>query len=165
MGTKGRQIVGMDIEELLQILNKAFADEWLAYYQYGIGAKIIKGPMKEAVEAEMLEHAGEELGHADMIADRIVALGGIPLTKPEYWMEKTTCGYEEPTSGFVKDLLVQNIEAEQCAIEVYQKLAEMTKDKDPITYFMALQILKDEVDHEEELQALEEDLEFVMMKK
>ncbi len=63
----------MDIDELLKVLNKAFADEWLAYYQYWIGAKIIKGPMKEAAEAEMLEHAEEELGHADMIADRIVA--------------------------------------------------------------------------------------------
>lgn len=31
MGTKGRQIVGMDINELLEMLNKAFADEWLAY--------------------------------------------------------------------------------------------------------------------------------------
>ncbi len=60
---------------------------------------------------------------------------------------------------------MQNIEAEQCAIEVYQKLAELTCDKDPITYFMALQILKDEVDHEEELQALEEDFDFMMMKK
>jgi len=32
MGTKGRQIVGMDVDELLEMLNKAFADEWLAYY-------------------------------------------------------------------------------------------------------------------------------------
>jgi bacterioferritin len=45
MGTKGRQIVGMDVDELLGILNQAFADEWLAYYQYWLGAKIVKGPM------------------------------------------------------------------------------------------------------------------------
>ena len=38
MGTKGRQIVGMDIDELLGMLNQAFADEWLAYYQYWLGA-------------------------------------------------------------------------------------------------------------------------------
>ena len=37
MGTKGRQIVGMDVDELLDMLNKAFADEWLAYYQYWLG--------------------------------------------------------------------------------------------------------------------------------
>ena len=165
MGTKGRSIVGMDIDALLKVLNKAFADEWLAYYQYWLGAKIIKGPMKGEVEAELLEHAGEELGHAEMIAKRIITLGGVPLTNPEYWMKETTCGYEEPTSEFVLDLLHQNIEAEQCAIAVYKKLAEMTQGKDPLTYFMALQIMSDEVDHEEELQALLEDLEFMMMKK
>ena len=48
MGTKGRQIVGMDVDELLGILNQAFADEWLVYYQYWLGAKIVKGPMKDA---------------------------------------------------------------------------------------------------------------------
>jgi hypothetical protein len=35
--------------KLLNLLNKALADEWLAYYQYWIGAKVVKGPMKDAV--------------------------------------------------------------------------------------------------------------------
>jgi len=43
MGTRGRTIIGMDVDELLKLLNKAFADEWLAYYQYWVGAKIVKG--------------------------------------------------------------------------------------------------------------------------
>ena len=34
MGSKGIEIVGMDVQLLLNVLNKAFADEWLAYYQY-----------------------------------------------------------------------------------------------------------------------------------
>ena len=58
MGTKGREIVGMDVEQLLKLLNMAFADEWLAYYQYWIGAKLVKGPMKEAVIAGTAEPAG-----------------------------------------------------------------------------------------------------------
>ena len=48
MGTRGREIVGMDVDELLKLLNAAYASEWLAYYQYWLGAKIIKGPMKDA---------------------------------------------------------------------------------------------------------------------
>jgi len=40
MGTKGREIVGMDIDKLIELLNKALADEWLAYYQYWVGAKV-----------------------------------------------------------------------------------------------------------------------------
>ncbi|MFW5713923.1 MAG: ferritin-like domain-containing protein [Brevefilum sp.] len=163
MGTKGRQIVGLDIDELLEALNKAYADEWLAHYQYWLGAKIVKGPMKESIEAELIEHSTDEQRHADMLADRIIQLGGTPLTHPSMWFDATTCGYEEPTSEFVKDLLVQNIKGEQCAIEVYQELINMTRDKDPVTYQIVLEILKDEVMHEEELQALEEDLQYLMM--
>ena len=47
MGTKGIEIVKMDVNELLNLLNEAFSDEWLAYYQYWLGAKIVEGPMKE----------------------------------------------------------------------------------------------------------------------
>ena len=56
MGTRGREIVGMDVEKLLGLLNKAYADEWLAHYQYWLGAKVAKGPMKEAVIAELIQH-------------------------------------------------------------------------------------------------------------
>ena len=66
----------MDVEQLLKLLNMAFADEWLAYYQYWLGAKVVKGPMKEAVVAELLQHATDELRHADMVAGRIIQLGG-----------------------------------------------------------------------------------------
>ncbi len=158
MGTKGREIVGLDIDELLETLNEAFADEWLAYYQYWVGAKIIKGPMADQVAAELEEHAAEELEHAGMLAERIIQLGGTPLTHPKKWFEVTTCGYEEPSKEFVKDLLAQNIKGEQCAIDVYHKLMKLTQGKDFVTFHLALEILEDEVEHEEDLQALEEDL-------
>jgi len=49
MGTRGREIVGESLPRVLELLNKAFADEWLAYYQYWIGSKVVQGPMKDAV--------------------------------------------------------------------------------------------------------------------
>ncbi|HIQ02347.1 MAG TPA: ferritin [Anaerolineales bacterium] len=158
MGTKGRAIVGMDVDELVELLNKAFADEWLAYYQYWVGAIVAQGPMRGAVFAELTEHAADELRHAGMLADRIIQLGGTPLLSPEDWYKMTNCGYEPPEDPYVEVLLGQNIEGEQCAIEVYQRLAETTKDTDPLTYNMVLQILADEVEHEEDLQALVEDI-------
>ena len=164
MGTKGRQIVGMDVDELLGMLNQAFADEWLAYYQYWLGAKIVKGPMKDAVAAELLLHAAEELAHADMLALRIIQLGGTPLISPEEWLKITHCGYEAPTDPFVKKILAQNIEGEQCAIDVYQHLMQTVKDADPVTYNMVLSILQQEVEHEEDLQALDEDIDLLMMR-
>ena len=82
MGTRAREIIGMDVEKLLKLLNAAYASEWLAYYQYWLGAKVIKGPMKDAVAAELLLHSTEELSHADMLANRIIQLGGTPVTEP-----------------------------------------------------------------------------------
>jgi len=82
MGTKGREIVGVDIEKLIESLNKALADEWLAYYQYWIGAKVAKGPMRDAVVVELEQHATEELGHALLLVGRIIQLGGTPILEP-----------------------------------------------------------------------------------
>jgi bacterioferritin len=158
MGTKGIAIVDMDVDELIGILNGAFSDEWLAYYQYWVGAKIAKGPMKEAVIAELVQHAADELRHSDMLAMRIIQLGGVPVQEPKDWYTHSGCGYAPPSDPFVKTLLQQNIEGEQCAIMAYRKLVDMTAGKDPVTYNIALQILQDEVEHEEDLQSLLEDL-------
>jgi bacterioferritin len=164
MGTKGREIVGMDVEQLLKLLNRAFADEWLAYYQYWLGAKVVKGPMKEAVIAELLQLGTDELRHADMVAGRIIQLGGTPVTEPKKWYDVTSCGYDAPNDPFVEAILEQNIKGERCAIGFYKKLLEATQGKDPVTYNIVLQILQDEVAHEEDLQSLAEDLDFMLKK-
>ncbi len=158
MGTKGREIVGLDVNKLIQLLNKALADEWLAYYQYWIGAKVVTGQMRGQVVAELEEHAGDELRHAGMLVTRILQLGGTPILKPEDWYKMTNCGYDAPEDPSVKTILEQNIKGEQCAIDVYNKLANMTKDKDSITYPMMVEILADEVEHEDDLQTILEDM-------
>jgi len=158
MGTKGRAIVDMDVDELLKLLNKAFADEWLAYYQYWVGAQIVTGPMRQAAVAELTEHAADELRHAQMLADRIIQLGGTPITDPNNWNKMANCTYMNPSNPYVKAIIEQGVEGEQCAIDVYARLSETTRDNDPITYQMVLSILEDEVEHEEDFQALLEDL-------
>lgn len=162
MGSKGREIIGMDVDTLVDLLCRAYCDEWLAYYQYWLGAKLVKGPMKDAVGAELLLHSTEELMHADMIAVRIIQLGGTPVTKPKEWYSLTNCGYDAPDDPFVKTLLEQNIKGEQCAISTYKKLMDITKDADPVTYNMLLTIISQEVEHEEDLQSLLEDFELMM---
>jgi bacterioferritin len=159
MGTKGRQIVGMDVAKVIELLNKAFADEWLAYYQYWVGAKVAKGPMRGAVVAELEEHASDELKHAGMLTERIIQLGGTPILRPEDLYKLSNCGYDAPEDPSVKAILQQNIKGEQCAIDVYRRLLEVVKDKDPVTYAMVLEILTEEVEHEEDLQAILEDMD------
>lgn len=165
MGTRGREIVGMDVDKLLVLLNKAYADEWLAYYQYWLGAKLAKGPMKDAVIAELTQHAADELRHAEMLTLRIIQLGGTPVLRPDDWPKFSNCGYDAPEDPFVQKLLEQNIKGEQCAIGVYKALVDLTANKDQVTYNIALQILQDEVEHEEDLQSLQEDLQTVMKQR
>ncbi len=162
MGTKGTEIVGMDVAKLIDLLNKALADEWLAYYQYWVGAKVVKGPMRPQVEAELLEHAEEELKHANMLAERIVQLGGTPLLSPEEWSKNSGCGYEAPSDPHVKAILEQNIKGEQCAIVTYHKILEEVKlGNDPITFNMVRKIMEDEVEHEHDLEDLKEDIDLI----
>ncbi len=159
MGTKGREIVGERVDEVIGLLNRALADEWLAYYQYWIGSKIVVGPMKGEVMTELMEHAADELRHAEMLVMRIIQLGGTPILDPEEWKKLTNCGYDVPEDPFVKKILDQNIKGEQCAISTYHKLMGVTKEIDPITYEMALEIMRDEVEHEDDLQGLVDDFE------
>lgn len=163
MARRGNSIIkGLEINEIITMLNKAYADEWLAYYQYFIEAKVIKGIMKDAAIVELTQHAADELRHANLVADRIIQLGGTPLLNPKEWFTHTNCGYEEPKDFDVVSILEDSIKGEQCAISVYSKLADMTREKDIVTYDIVSQILADEVEHEEDLQALHDDItEFV----
>jgi len=163
MARRGNSIIkGVDINDIITGLNKAYADEWLAYYQYFIEAKVVKGIMKDAAIAELEQHAADELRHANLVADRILQLGGTPLLNPKDWFTHTNCGYEEPKNFDVVSILKDSIKGEQCAISVYSNLAELTKDKDIVTYDIVSQILADEVEHEEDLQALYDDItEFI----
>ena len=62
-------------------------------------------------------------------------------------------------------MLEQNIKGEQCAIKSYNSLLKKTRDKDPVTYNIVLGILQMEVEHEEDLQALLEDVNIIMKNK
>jgi len=159
MAKRGNSIIkGIEIDEIITVLNKAYADEWLAYYQYFIEAKVIKGIMKDAAIAELEQHATDELRHANMVADRILQLGGTPLLNPKEWFTHTNCGYEEPKDFDVVSILEDSIKGEQCAITIYSELVDMTRNKDIVTYDIVSEILADEVEHEEDLQALHDDI-------
>ena len=54
MGKEGIKVSSVDVDKLLEMLNGALAEEWLAYYQYWIGARVMEGPMRSEIEAELL---------------------------------------------------------------------------------------------------------------
>ncbi len=148
----------LDVVSLIEKLNRALADEWLAYYQYWMGAKLATGAMKEKVVEELEEHAGDELRHAGMVADRIIQLGGTPILDPKAWHTAANCGYEVPEDPSTAKLLEQNIKGERCAIRVYKAIMEMTQNKDRTTFSMAEEIMQDEIEHEEDLKKIQADI-------
>ena len=70
-------------------------------------------------------------------------LGGTPLLDPRQWFEQSPCAYDAPDDAYVSVLLDENIAGEQCAISVYKKMIDYTKDKDQVTADMALKIMED----------------------
>lgn len=81
----------------------------------------------------------------------------------------TSCGYDAPDDPFREDH--PRLEHQGRALRhrvlqkgFYKKLLEATQGKDPVTCNIVLQILQDEVEHEEDLQTLSEDLEMMMKK-
>jgi bacterioferritin len=167
MAKRGISILkGIEAQVVIDVLNKAYCDEWLAYYQYFIEAKVAKGIMKDAVISELNLHAADELRHATMITGRIIQLGGTPILHPKDWLTYSNCSYDAPTNPDVRAILQQAIAGEQCAISTYSGLLELTREKDTVTYDLISQILADEVEHEEDLQSLFDDIEeFVLQFK
>ena len=152
MGQRGSELIGVDKKELIQMLNEALSEEWLAYYQYWIGARVMEGPMRTEVEEELLIHADEELNHATMLVERIDQLDGTPVLSPDQWYEFAGCDYEVPEDPYIEVILEQNLNGERCAIERYQDIASFTQGKDHSTYQMAVQIMNDELEHEQEIE-------------
>ena len=160
MGQMAQKITKTDNKKLIKALNEAFAEEWLAYYQYWIGAKVVEGIMRPNVQKELEEHAKEELGHAEKLAERIVQLGGTPLLNPKDWEKYAKCKYDEPRNANVLALLKQNIAGERCAIKRYQEICEMCYDgKDIATFHLARSIMDDEIEHEQDLEDLFNDID------
>ncbi len=153
MGKKAVEIANLDVEKLIQMLNEALAEEWLAYYQYWIGARVMEGPMRTEIEKELLVHATEELGHAELVVTRIIQLGGTPILNPNQWTEFARCPYEAPEDSYIEAILEQNLNGERCAIQRYEEIAAYTNGKDFSTYQMAINILNDEIEHEDDIES------------
>ncbi|MGL5681785.1 MAG: ferritin-like domain-containing protein [Marinifilaceae bacterium] len=149
----------IDVQKVIDLLNAALAEEWLAFYQYWVGAIVVRGPERAGVQKELEEHAGEEYQHANLIAARIIELGGQPVMSPEKWFDLARCKYEAPTDESVFTILQQNIRGERCAIRRYEEIAEFTDGKDFTTCELAKHILAEEEEHEQDLQDFVDDLE------
>jgi bacterioferritin len=157
MGSKGKQIVDLDVDELLDDLNRLYADEWLAVYAYNYMAQVVTGrPAAKHLADLLLDTSRDELEHQEELAERIASLGGKPVVDVNKLVEISNDGYPTPPAD-EKDFeaIVRTvIKAEHGAIEAYNRLAQKTHGKDPITYNLIIHILSEEIEHEDEFENL-----------
>jgi len=158
MGKQARAIVDLSLKELVHDLNKAYADEWLAYYLYWYMAQVVSGKAYEDMKEFLEKIAKDELEHATELADLIIKLGGLPIANPMDLEKNANASYMMPpkNTADVNRIIRIVTEAEAGAIEVYNKIAKKTLGKDNVTYQLVTHILSEEVDHEEMFENLVE---------
>ena len=130
---------------VLRLLNEALATEIVCVLRYRRHHFMASGIRAQAVAAELLAHAGEEQGHADQIAARIVQLGGAPDFDPQGLHARSQSEYVGGVNlmGMIREDLV----AERIAIDSYSQMIRYIGDSDPTTRTMLEGILATEAEH------------------
>ena len=139
-------------EEIIAMLNEALATEWVCVLRYMRHYFTATGLNNEAIKAEFLEHAEQERGHANRIAERIVQLNGEPNLNPATLTDYSHAEYDD--SDNIKDMIRANLIAERIAVESYRQMIERIGDSDPTTTQMLIEIMATEEEHADEMSDL-----------
>lgn len=145
-----------DRETVIRILNEALATEIVCVLRYKYHYYMASGINAQSVAAEFLEHANEEQGHADRIAERITQLGGAPNLSPEGLLTRSHSEYVEGDD--LVDMIKENLVAERIAIDSYREIVAYLGNADTTTRRIMEEILAVEEEHAEDMSTLLEEL-------
>jgi len=139
-------------ETVVKLLNEALATEIVCVLRYKRHYFMAAGIHAAPVAAEFLEHANQEMQHADSLAKRIVELRGEPNFSPVGLSERSHAEYVEGDS--LKEMIKEDLIAERIAIESYREMIGYLGDQDPTTQRLLKEILASEEEHAEDLSSL-----------
>jgi bacterioferritin len=135
----------MNNKKIVEILNKALAEEITALLQYIQHHYLYKGANAQSVRELFKKLSFTEMDHAYKLGERIVALGGMPTTKPDR--------IEVPEKSI--DMIKVNLQVEYNAAEDFRKwIKELDKEGDVTSRNILEGILADEEGHIAELESL-----------
>jgi bacterioferritin len=146
-----------DRETVIKLLNEALATEIVCVLRYKRHYFMATGIHAEPVAKEFQQHAAEEQGHADEIAERITQLGGEPNLNPEGLLTRSHSEYAEGDS--LLSMIREDLIAERIAIDTYAEMARYFGEDDPTTRRMIEGILAKEEEHANELADLLSDFD------
>jgi bacterioferritin len=139
-------------DDIVKLLNDALATELVCVLRYKRHHFTAHGMSSPAIAAEFMVHANEEAAHGDLIAERIVQLGGEPDFAPNTLLDRSHAQYDD--SSDLKAMIRANLVAERVAVEAYRQMIALIGDKDPTTRRMLEGILSDEEEHADEMKDL-----------
>jgi bacterioferritin len=67
LGGKSREIIRAKVDDVIADLTKAYADEWLAHYQYWLAARWIRGLDGDTLREILIGQSNDELLHAEKL--------------------------------------------------------------------------------------------------
>ena len=147
-----------DVKRVCEVLNEALATELVCVLRYKRHYYTATGIHAQSVAAEFLQHANDEQGHADSIAQRIVQLGGSPNFNPVGLVERAHSEYDEKES--IIDMVKEDLVAERIAIDSYGEIIRWLGNDDPTTRILMESILKVEEEHADDLRNIIETLDW-----
>jgi bacterioferritin len=141
-----------DRPTVLRVLNDVLATEIVCVLRYKRHQYMAAGINAESVAEEFRQHAEEEQGHADMVAQRIVQLDGEPNFNPEGLATRAHSQYVEGKS--LTEMIQEDLVAERIAIESYSEIIRYLGNDDPTTRLMMEKINAMEEEHAEDMKTL-----------
>jgi bacterioferritin len=110
----------MNKDQVITLMNKAVEVEYQAFIQYFYQSLQLQGYNTLALSQFLAAEADVELGHAKLLAEMVVNLGGIPSDR----IEPVNIG-DTP-----REMIQNNIKREEQAIEVYRKLLPLVEENE-----------------------------------
>jgi len=144
-----------DRQKVVELLNEALATELVCVMRYRHNYFVARGLRAKVAAAEFLEHANEELAHADSLCERIVQLGGEPDLNPDTLTRRSHAEYR--IGKTLAEMIKENLVAERIAIDSYREMAAYVGEDDPTTRRLLESILATEEEHADDLADLLQD--------
>lgn len=135
----------MDKQKLIDHLNEDLSGELGAIIQYTTYAAKVSGPYRPQLAQFFLQEVPDEQGHAQFLANKIVALGGEPTTKAR----------PVPPAKNNHEMLEAVLEAERRAVKDYTQRAKEAEEFGDKGLVVQLEdIVRDESGHSEETEKI-----------
>ena len=124
-------------------LNRLRATEVTSYLHYkqhaSMAVSLFAPGLKNAFEA----HALLELQHADLLAQRIQQLGGVPIYSPVAIAAQAASVGVRPEQGpTLREMIIENLMLERQQVAAYTTLVREIGERDPTTRRLLMEILR-----------------------